>query len=374
VTSQQDANAVGAAAIYLVGQQIPAGQPGAGAWPRIDRGDAAGTGNSGMSPDVTVTAQAVLALTSWNFQPPPTQYLDAAGGFLKAAAPTGAAERGFRLLALLALDPGAPETATAADDLASMCSSIPCGFDASVYATALVARALLRASAFPALAFDMDGDGSADGPDWNADGDPYCDPGQSGSGCTGTDAFPLDANEHADLDLDGLGDNADLDDDGDGVLDSTELAFATNALESRDSDGDGVPDTADFDDDKDTVTDVEERLRGLDPFDDDTDGDSFRDGAELAGNTGLNPSLYPEPDGDIHPLGAPDGEVDLRDALLAIRVSTGAVVVSPQQKEFFDRHADVAPFVSGSPQPNQSFNVADALVILRRVNGAIAAW
>lgn len=376
VTSQEDANAVGAAAIYLVGQQIPPGQPGAGAWPRIDRGDAEGSGNSGMSPDVTVTAQAVLALTSWNFQPPPTQVLDAAANYLKAAAPTGAAERALRLLALLAVDPGASEAETAATDLASMCSSNPCGFDGSVYATALAARALLRASEFPALAFDTDGDGTADGSDWDADGDGFCDPGESGSGCTGSDAFPLDAIEHADLDHDGLGDAfADADDDGDGVADAAETLYATNALESRDSDADGTGDTADFDDDQDSVTDVEERLRGLDPFDDDSDNDSFTDGAEIAATTDpLDPGHYPEPDGDVHPLGDPDGIVDLRDALLAIRINAGLVTVSSEQKPVFDRHADVAPFDGSSPQPNGLFDGADALVILRRTNGSIAAW
>ena len=94
---------------------------------------------------------------------------------------------------------------------------------------------------------------------------------------------------------------------------------------------------------------------------------------DVAGDTDLDPTRYPKPDGDAYPLGAPDGVVDVRDALLAIRVSTGAVVVSSGQQTFFDRHADVARFDGASPQPNQSFEVSDVLVIWRRATRAIAA-
>ena len=41
------------------------------------------------------------------------------------------------------------------------------------------------------------------------------------------DAFPLDASETIDTDLDGTGDHADSDDDGDGVADSAD-AFPSN--------------------------------------------------------------------------------------------------------------------------------------------------
>jgi hypothetical protein len=360
--------------IYLVTRQKQPGQPGAGAWPRIDFSDAEGVGNSGAAADVAVTAQAALAFAAWSPYWVFEGVLPNAATFLKSVSPVNASDRALRALALVAIDPAAPETIEAVDELAAMCTSTPCGYDESLYATALAARALRTASALPAFAFDFDGDGLDDGADPDADGDGYCDPGQETPACP-LDALPLDANEHADLDLDGIGDGADLDDDGDGVPDAAEPLFASNALESRDSDGDGTGDNADFDDDQDTATDVEERLRGLDPLDRDTDGDSFGDGAEIASNTnGLDPDDYPLPDGDIHPLGAPDGVVDLRDALLAVRVSSGDVVVSPAQQAFFDRHANVAPLGAGGPQPDATFDSGDALVILRRVNGAIPPW
>ena len=59
------------------------------------------------------------------------------------------------------------------------------------------------------------------------------------------DALPLDATETIDTDLDGIGNNADPDDDGDGVLDAND-AFDTISLDGRtDTDGDGFPDVCD---------------------------------------------------------------------------------------------------------------------------------
>jgi hypothetical protein len=64
-----------------------------------------------------------------------------------------------------------------------------------------------------------------------------------------SDAFPNDPNEWADSDDDGIGDNADLDDDNDNLTDVEELEFGddcnlTDPL-NPDSDGDGAIDSAD---------------------------------------------------------------------------------------------------------------------------------
>ncbi|MDA9583745.1 hypothetical protein N9R70_04790, partial [Porticoccaceae bacterium] len=58
------------------------------------------------------------------------------------------------------------------------------------------------------------------------------------------DIFPLDASEVLDSDVDGIGDNADIDDDNDGVYDVDD-AFPFDASESADTDDDGVGDNAD---------------------------------------------------------------------------------------------------------------------------------
>ena len=72
-----------------------------------------------------------------------------------------------------------------------------------------------------------------------------------------SDAFPADPDEWADSDMDGIGDNADLDDDNDGIAD-THDRFPFNPAEWADLDGDGVGDNADIDDDSDGVNDVQD--------------------------------------------------------------------------------------------------------------------
>lgn len=60
---------------------------------------------------------------------------------------------------------------------------------------------------------DTDSDGIGDIADWDDDGDGVVD---------GSDAFPLNPGETLDTDLDGTGNNADTDDDNDGVLDTSD--------------------------------------------------------------------------------------------------------------------------------------------------------
>ena len=68
------------------------------------------------------------------------------------------------------------------------------------------------------------------------------------------DVFPLDPSEWFDTDDDGIGNNADADDDGDGVADS-EDAFPLDVNEIMDTDGDGIGNNADADDDGDGIPD-----------------------------------------------------------------------------------------------------------------------
>ena len=99
------------------------------------------------------------------------------------------------------------------------------------------------------------------------------------------DAFPLDATESIDTDFDGTGNNADTDDDNDGVLDAAD-AFALISLGTlTDTDGDGRPNacdsdcqtlgmTADPDDDNDGVADSSDifPLDATETLDTDSDG------------------------------------------------------------------------------------------------------
>ncbi len=98
------------------------------------------------------------------------------------------------------------------------------------------------------------------------------------------DAFPLDATEWLDTDADGIGNNADTDDDGDGQLDTDEIACGSDPLlassMSLDSDGDTIPDCVDTDDDNDGVIDTADAFP-LDPAEwADTDADGIGNNAD----------------------------------------------------------------------------------------------
>ena len=84
-----------------------------------------------------------------------------------------------------------------------------------------------------------------------------------GDGCPDSvDLFPFDPTECFDNDGDGIGDNADPDDDND-LRNDEDDAFPFDPTEWDDSDGDGIGNNADTDDDNDGVPDAEDR----DPLD-----------------------------------------------------------------------------------------------------------
>ena len=79
-----------------------------------------------------------------------------------------------------------------------------------------------------------------------------------------------------DTDYDGIPNETDDDDDGDGVSDE-EDAYPLNKNEQYDTDGDGVGNTKDTDDDNDGLTDGEEENLKTDPLNPDTDDDGSND-------------------------------------------------------------------------------------------------
>ena len=106
----------------------------------------------------------------------------------------------------------------------------------------------------------------SDGQEFDRKTDPL-NPDSDGDGVDDKeDAFPLDPNEFIDTDIDGIGNNADIDDDNDGVEDSDEIIQGTNPL-NKDSDNDGLIDGNEFD-------------RGTDPLDPDSDDDGVLDGLD----------------------------------------------------------------------------------------------
>jgi hypothetical protein len=119
------------------------------------------------------------------------------------------------------------------------------------------------------------------------------------------DAFPLDPAETLDADHDGIGDNADFDDDGDGLSDVDELTIYGTNHKRADSDGDGLSDPDELqvyqthpvvaDMDNDGLSDgAEVFTHHTDPKIGDTDGDGFLDGYEyLTGHAPLDPQDKP---------------------------------------------------------------------------------
>jgi hypothetical protein len=112
------------------------------------------------------------------------------------------------------------------------------------------------------------------------------------------DAFPDDGSEWLNTDDDEIGNNADLDDDNDGLSDLSETEKGTNPLlpdtdndgvndlldalplddsETVDTDGNGIGNNEDLDDDNDGLSDISEAEKGTNPLLSDTDDDDVND-------------------------------------------------------------------------------------------------
>lgn len=115
--------------------------------------------------------------------------------------------------------------------------------------------------------YDTDGDGIGNQTDLDDDNDGVVDT---------KDAFPLNPNESIDTDKDGIGNFSDPDDDNDGVLDVNDT-FPLNPDESVDTDKDGIGNNQDTDDDNEGLSDQEEKKIGTNPLVADSDGDSYSD-------------------------------------------------------------------------------------------------
>lgn len=119
------------------------------------------------------------------------------------------------------------------------------------------------------------------------------------------DAFPVNPAEALDTDKDGIGDNADTDDDGDLLPDADEVSIHGTNPKRADSDGDRLSDKEELevhltnpldpDWDHDGLADGEEVLTALtNPKVPDTDADGFLDGYEvLTGKLPLDPLSKP---------------------------------------------------------------------------------
>jgi len=141
-----------------------------------------------------------------------------------------------------------------------------------------------------------------DGSEGSREGEkePVENPDRDGDGIKNAeDAFPDDPKESADLDKDGIGDNADPDIDGDGVPNDKDLHPRDKSRWTDDRDGDGTPDEEDvFPDDAKEWADMDEDGIG-DNSDPDIDGDGVPNEYDIAPRDGS--VAVSDRDGDRYP-------------------------------------------------------------------------
>jgi hypothetical protein len=211
----------------------------------------------------------------------------------------------------------------------------------------------------------------------------------------GCDVFPLDPEEWFDTDKDGIGNNADTDDDEDGVLDIND----SSPLDPmNDSDGDGVANIDDMypenslyvrDSDSDGMPDAWETLYGLDPYDpSDASSDLDNDGVTAINEflAGTVPSGSIDLDGNEKYDALTDGLMLLRrmfgydgSALIAGTIASDAVYTDAADIEYRIEILGELADIDGNGRVDA---LTDGLLILRYlfgyegdslINGVVAA-
>jgi len=155
--------------------------------------------------------------------------------------------------------------------------------------------------------------------------------------------------DQLDTDNDTQGDACDIDDDNDGLTDIFENSIGTNTL-LIDTDNDGLSDYTEVAYDGDATSYISGQ--DLNPLSDNTDGDAYLDNADLY------PLNFNYEDGDLAPLGSPDGVINAADYAIATRIVLGEL--TPTVTEL--THGDVYPIGA----PDGVINMSD-LILIRKL-------
>jgi len=161
----------------------------------------------------------------------------------------------------------------------------------------------------------------------------------NGSGSLDIDPVPGDASTY----------NITISASDDGLPALTTDEMFTLTVDVLDTDGDGL---SDFD---------EITIHFTNPALADTDGDFIDDGVEVSmGSDPLDDTDWPAiADGDLAPLGAPDGQINAADLLIAQRIALGELAATSLELA----HGDVYPVAS----PDGVIDSSDLLLIMQLV-------
>lgn len=149
---------------------------------------------------------------------------------------------------------------------------------------------------------------------------------------------------------------------GDASLSSMTITVSDNGVPVFTDDETLDIDVAALDSDGDGISDYDEiNIYGTLPNNPDSDGDFINDGDEIINASDpLNPLSWPNfADGDIAPLGAPDGLINAADYLVAQRIALGEITATSLELA----HGDLYP--PGSP--DGVINTSDLILLLKLV-------